>query len=174
MQKRPGAEADVGGMRSPQWHSQRVRRLRRPPFRMWMQGELLEDHVVLIRSPTQNSAAAGPWVGDGGQKSIEFQIANLDGTNRDIGWVKKFFLKIQNFIDRPKVRFTFVSTAKDETSQKQERVTMADNTKREKIQNHIETDEERERGHADTRSRDFQREKPDPHLGRDRGTDVPG
>lgn len=53
-------------------------------------------------------------------------------------------------------------------------MTMAENTKREKVQNYIETDEEREQGHADTRSRNFQCEKPDPHLGCDMGTDVPG
>ena len=51
---------------------------------------------------------------------------------------------------------------------------MAENTKREKVQNYIETDEEREQGHADTRSRNFQCETPDPHLGCDMGTDVPG
>jgi hypothetical protein len=51
---------------------------------------------------------------------------------------------------------------------------MAENTKREKVQNYIETDDEREQGHQDTRSWNFECEKPDPHLGCDMGMDVPG
>jgi hypothetical protein len=51
---------------------------------------------------------------------------------------------------------------------------MAENTKREKVQNYIESDDERERGHADTRKATQECEKPDPHLGCDPGIDVPG
>lgn len=51
---------------------------------------------------------------------------------------------------------------------------MAENTQREKVQNYIENDEEREQGHADTRSQNFECESPDPHMGCDMGTDVPG
>jgi hypothetical protein len=51
---------------------------------------------------------------------------------------------------------------------------MAEESKREKVQNYIETDDERDQGHADTRSWNFQCENPDPHLGCDMGMDVPG
>jgi hypothetical protein len=51
---------------------------------------------------------------------------------------------------------------------------MAENTKREKVQNYIETDDEREEGHEDTRKNIQDCEKPDPNLGCDPGIDVPG
>lgn len=51
---------------------------------------------------------------------------------------------------------------------------MAEDAEREKVQNYIENEDEREQGHADTRSRNFQCESPDPNLGCDMGIDVPG
>lgn len=42
------------------------------------------------------------------------------------------------------------------------------------IQDYIERDEERERGHVDTRSRNFECDNPDPSLGCDLGIDVAG
>ena len=45
---------------------------------------------------------------------------------------------------------------------------MADN------QDYFETDEERETGHIDTRSRNFECDSPDPYLGCDLGIDVQG
>ena len=41
-------------------------------------------------------------------------------------------------------------------------------------QNYIETDREREEGHVDTRSKNFQCDNPDKHLGCDMGIDVQG
>ncbi len=46
---------------------------------------------------------------------------------------------------------------------------MADN-----VQDYFETDEEREEGHIDTRSRNFECSSPDDHLGCDLGIDVQG
>ncbi len=46
---------------------------------------------------------------------------------------------------------------------------MADN-----VQDYFETDEEREQGHVDTRSRNFECSDPDDHLGCDLGIDVQG
>lgn len=43
-----------------------------------------------------------------------------------------------------------------------------------KEQDYIETDNEREEGHADTRSKNFECEGPDEHLGCDLGIDVQG
>ena len=40
--------------------------------------------------------------------------------------------------------------------------------------NYIESDEERNEGHADTRHRTFECEEPDPSLGCDMGIDVQG
>ena len=40
--------------------------------------------------------------------------------------------------------------------------------------NYIETDAEREEGHIDTRSRNFECDKPDPALGCNLGIDVQG
>jgi hypothetical protein len=47
---------------------------------------------------------------------------------------------------------------------------MADN----KEQSYIESDKERERGHADTRKNNFECERPDKNLGCDPGIDVAG
>ena len=44
----------------------------------------------------------------------------------------------------------------------------------EKVQNYIETEEERAEGHVDTRDHNFDCEKPDPNLGCDMGIDVQG
>ena len=46
---------------------------------------------------------------------------------------------------------------------------MADNK-----QDYIETDREREEGHVDTRSKNFECEDKDPNLGCDMGIDVQG
>jgi hypothetical protein len=43
-----------------------------------------------------------------------------------------------------------------------------------KVQDYIETDNEREEGHADTRGNNFECETPDEHLGCDLGIDVQG
>jgi hypothetical protein len=43
-----------------------------------------------------------------------------------------------------------------------------------KVQDYIETDQEREEGHADTRNKNHECEKPDPALGCDLGIDVQG
>ena len=40
--------------------------------------------------------------------------------------------------------------------------------------NYVETEEEREEGHVDTRERNFECEYKDPHLGCDPGIDVAG
>ena len=40
--------------------------------------------------------------------------------------------------------------------------------------NYIETEKEREKGHVDTREKNFECENKDPHLGCDPGIDVPG
>lgn len=40
--------------------------------------------------------------------------------------------------------------------------------------NHIETEQEREESHVDTRKKNFERENKDPHLGCDLGIDVAG
>ncbi|MGD8974982.1 MAG: hypothetical protein PVG44_00960 [Desulfobacterales bacterium] len=42
------------------------------------------------------------------------------------------------------------------------------------VQDYVETDEEREEGHVDTRSNNFECENKDPHLGCDLGIDVQG
>jgi hypothetical protein len=42
------------------------------------------------------------------------------------------------------------------------------------LNNYIETDEEREEGHIDTRQRNFECENKDKHLGCDMGIDVAG
>jgi hypothetical protein len=47
-------------------------------------------------------------------------------------------------------------------------------TMSERIQDYTENDRERERGHADTRSANFECEHKDPHLGCDPGIDVAG
>lgn len=39
---------------------------------------------------------------------------------------------------------------------------------------YVETDQEREEGHVDTREKNFECEKPDEHLGCDLGIDVQG
>ncbi|MFP4347277.1 MAG: hypothetical protein ACLFQY_03260 [Desulfococcaceae bacterium] len=52
---------------------------------------------------------------------------------------------------------------------------MAENTERkEKVQNYIESDQEREEGHQDTRQKNFECDTPDENLGCDPGIDVPG
>ena len=52
---------------------------------------------------------------------------------------------------------------------------MAENTeRREKVQNYIESDQEREEGHQDTRNKNFECDTPDEHLGCDMGIDVQG
>jgi hypothetical protein len=43
-----------------------------------------------------------------------------------------------------------------------------------KVQDYIETDQERERGHADTRQRNFECDNRDERLGCDMGIDVAG
>ena len=43
-----------------------------------------------------------------------------------------------------------------------------------KTQDYFETDKEIETGHVDTRSKVFECDKPDPHLGCDLGIDVQG
>jgi hypothetical protein len=42
------------------------------------------------------------------------------------------------------------------------------------LNNYIETDNEREEGHVDTRERNFECENKDPRLGCDMGIDVAG
>ena len=42
------------------------------------------------------------------------------------------------------------------------------------VQDYIETDQEREEGHADTRHKNHECETPDEHLGCDMGIDVQG
>lgn len=44
----------------------------------------------------------------------------------------------------------------------------------EKVQNYIETDQEREEGHVDTRRQNHQCENKDPNLGCNLGIDVAG
>ncbi|MBI9086456.1 MAG: hypothetical protein JEZ11_22865 [Desulfobacterales bacterium] len=44
----------------------------------------------------------------------------------------------------------------------------------EHTQDYFETDEERERGHVDTRGANFECDRPDPNLGCDLGVDVQG
>lgn len=44
----------------------------------------------------------------------------------------------------------------------------------EKLEDYIETEEEREEGHEDTRWKNFECEKPDANLGCDPGIDVAG
>ena len=44
----------------------------------------------------------------------------------------------------------------------------------ENIQDFFETDEDRESGHVDTRSQNFECDNPDEHLGCDLGIDVQG
>lgn len=52
---------------------------------------------------------------------------------------------------------------------------MAENTERkEKVQNYMESDQEREEGHQDTRNQNFECANPDEHLGCDLGIDVQG
>lgn len=43
-----------------------------------------------------------------------------------------------------------------------------------KVHNYIETEDDRERGHVDTRSRNHPCENKDEHLGCNLGVDVPG
>lgn len=43
-----------------------------------------------------------------------------------------------------------------------------------KVENYIETDDERENGHQDTRQKNFECETPDKNLGCDPGIDVAG
>lgn len=43
-----------------------------------------------------------------------------------------------------------------------------------KIQDYFESDRERESGHVDTRSQNFECDHPDEHLGCDLGIDVAG
>ena len=43
-----------------------------------------------------------------------------------------------------------------------------------KVEDYIETEEEREAGHVDTRHKNFECDEPDPHLGCDPGVDVQG
>jgi hypothetical protein len=43
-----------------------------------------------------------------------------------------------------------------------------------KEQSYVETEKEREEGHADARKKNFECEKPDPNLGCDPGIDVAG
>lgn len=43
-----------------------------------------------------------------------------------------------------------------------------------RIEDYFETEEEQQRGHVDTRHRNFECEKPDKHLGCDLGIDVQG
>lgn len=43
-----------------------------------------------------------------------------------------------------------------------------------KVENYIETEEERNQGHEDTRYMNFECEMPDKHLGCDPGIDVAG
>jgi hypothetical protein len=42
------------------------------------------------------------------------------------------------------------------------------------IQDYVESDQEREEGHVDTREQNFECEDKDPHLGCDLGIDVQG
>ncbi|MFP4030856.1 MAG: hypothetical protein ACLFQQ_14655 [Desulfococcaceae bacterium] len=51
---------------------------------------------------------------------------------------------------------------------------MGEKDKTGKVENYIESDEEREEGHLDTRKNIQECEKPDPNLGCDPGVDVPG
>ena len=44
----------------------------------------------------------------------------------------------------------------------------------EKVQDYIESDDERSEGHTDTRAGNFDCEDKDPHLGCDMGIDVQG
>lgn len=46
--------------------------------------------------------------------------------------------------------------------------------KGERVEQYVESDKEREKGHQDTRNKNFECEKPDPHLGCDPGIDVAG
>jgi len=43
-----------------------------------------------------------------------------------------------------------------------------------KREDYFESDKEREEGHVDTRSRNFECDRPDKHLGCDMGIDVAG
>ena len=43
-----------------------------------------------------------------------------------------------------------------------------------KVDDYIETEKESEKGHVDTRRKNFECDKPDPHLGCDLGIDVEG
>jgi hypothetical protein len=45
---------------------------------------------------------------------------------------------------------------------------------KEKVEQYIESEKEREKGHEDTRSKNFECDNPDPHLGCDLGIDVAG
>ena len=46
--------------------------------------------------------------------------------------------------------------------------------KSERVEQYVESDKEREKVHADTRSKNFKCKDPDPHLGCDPGIDVAG
>ena len=45
---------------------------------------------------------------------------------------------------------------------------------KERVEDYIENEREREQGHEDTRKSNFSCENPDPHLGCDLGIDVAG
>ena len=45
---------------------------------------------------------------------------------------------------------------------------------KERFEDYVEKDKERDKGHQDTRSRNFECDNPDPHLGCDMGIDVAG
>ncbi len=49
-----------------------------------------------------------------------------------------------------------------------------DKNKNNRVDDYFETDKEREKGHQDTRSQNFNCENKDPHLGCDPGIDVAG
>ena len=46
--------------------------------------------------------------------------------------------------------------------------------KSERVEQYIESDKEREKGHEDTRGKNFKCDDPDPNLGCDMGIDVAG
>ncbi|MFP4388260.1 MAG: hypothetical protein ACLFRG_14675 [Desulfococcaceae bacterium] len=85
------------------------------------------------------------------------------------------FFATRKFVDTAKSRFTFPPTTKRENpTQSQGGMTMGEKDKTGKVENYIESDEEREEGHLDTRKNIQECEKPDPNLGCDPGVDVPG
>ena len=72
------------------------------------------------------------------------------------------------------------STYRDETATAEVetptilQINMRDDIMADKVQDYIETDQEREEGHQDARQRNFECENPDEHLGCDMGIDVQG